>query len=40
MSELMNDEERQKGIRRSALMLAGVALAFFVGFILMGVLNA
>lgn len=32
--------ERKKGIRRTALILTGIALAFYCGFILMGVLNA
>jgi hypothetical protein len=38
----MNDigADRKKGIRRTALILTGVALAFYIGFILMGVLNA
>jgi hypothetical protein len=42
VSELRNesDAERRKGIRRTALILTGVALAFYFGFILMGVLNA
>ena len=38
----MNDmrADNKKGIRRTALILTGVALAFYIGFILMGVLNA
>ena len=40
MNDSMNSVERQKGIRRTTLLLSLVALAFFVGFILMGVLNA
>lgn len=32
--------ERKQGIRRTTLILVGVALAFFFSFILMGVLNA
>ncbi len=38
----MNDAraDRKKGIRRTALMLAALAAVFYVGFILMGVLNA
>lgn len=38
MTEL--DAEKKKGIRRMALMLAAVATVFFLGFILMGVLNS
>jgi hypothetical protein len=36
----MDDAERKKNIRRTALIVSAVALAFFVGFILMGVLRA
>jgi hypothetical protein len=36
----MDDAERKKNIRRTALIATAVALAFFVGFILMGVLRA
>lgn len=38
MTEL--DEERRKGIRRTALMLTAVAVGFYLGFILMGVLRS
>ena len=38
MSDL--NAERQKGIRRTTVILVGVALAFFFAFIMMGVLNA
>lgn len=34
------DADRKKGIRRTALMLAAVAVAFYLGFILMGVLRS
>ncbi len=34
------DEQRKKGIRRTALIVAAIAIAFYVGFILMGVLRA
>ena len=34
------DLETRKKIRRSALLFGGIALAFFVGFILVGVLRA
>ncbi len=35
-----NDADRKEGIRRTALILTTLAVAFYVGFILMGVLNA
>jgi hypothetical protein len=34
------DAETRKRIRRTTLILVGVALAFFFGFILMGVINS
>ncbi len=36
----MRTEEQKKGVRRTALILFGVALMFYVGFILAGVLRA
>jgi len=36
----MNDEERKKRIRRTTLLMTAIALAFFVGFIMKGVLGA
>ena len=36
----MDDIERKKNIRRTALIVAGIALAFYVGFILVGVLRS
>ncbi len=36
----MRTEEQKKGVRRTALILFGVALTFYVGFILAGVLRA
>ena len=36
----MRTEEQKKGIRRTALILVAVALTFYLGFILMGVLRA
>ncbi len=36
----MDELERKKNIRRTALIVAAVALAFYVGFIMMGVLRA
>ncbi len=35
-----NDAKRRAGIRRTTLILFGVALAFYVGFILVGVLRS
>ena len=35
-----DDPKRKAGIRRSTLILIGVALAFYIGFILVGVLRA
>ena len=35
-----NDAEQRKNIRRTALIMGGIALAFYLGFILMGVLRA
>ncbi len=32
--------EQKRAIRRTALIMAGIALAFYIGFIMMGVLNA
>jgi hypothetical protein len=32
--------EQAKGIRKTALILSAIALTFYVGFILMGVLQA
>jgi hypothetical protein len=36
----MDDLERKKNIRRTALIVAAIALAFYVGFIMMGVLRS
>lgn len=36
----MDEIERKKGIRHTTLIVSAIALAFFVGFILMGVLRA
>jgi hypothetical protein len=33
-------KERKKNIRRTALIMAGIALAFYLGFIMMGVLRS
>ena len=35
-----DDSEQRRNIRRTALIMAGVAVAFYVGFILMGVLRS
>lgn len=37
---MQHDAEQRKNIRRTALIMAGIAVAFYVGFILMGVLRA
>jgi uncharacterized membrane protein (DUF485 family) len=34
------NEETRKGIRRTTLILTAIALAFYLGFILMGVLKS
>jgi hypothetical protein len=36
----MSDAERKKSIRRTTLILSAIALAFFIGFIAMGVVRA
>jgi len=36
----MDDLERKRNIRRTALVVAAVALAFYIGFIMMGVLRS
>jgi hypothetical protein len=36
----MDELERKKNIRRTALIVAAIALAFYVGFIMMGVLRS
>ncbi len=36
----MDEPERKKNIRRTALIVAAIALAFYVGFIMMGVLRS
>jgi len=33
-------EDRRKGVRRTAIILVAVALAFYLGFILIGVLRS
>jgi len=35
-----DNSEQRRAIRRTALIMAGIAIAFYVGFILMGVLRA
>ena len=35
-----DDTRQRKNIRRTALIMAGIAVAFYVGFILIGVLRA
>jgi hypothetical protein len=36
----MSDTERKKNIRRTTLIVAAIALAFYVGFIMIGVVRA
>jgi hypothetical protein len=36
----MDEQERKKNIRRTALIVAAVALAFYIGFIMMGVMRS
>jgi hypothetical protein len=36
----MDEQERKRSIRRTTLIVAGIALAFYVGFILVGVLRS
>jgi hypothetical protein len=36
----MDDTQRKKSIRRTALIVGAIAVAFYIGFILMGVLRS
>ncbi len=36
----MDEQERKRNIRRTTLIVSGIALAFYVGFILVGVLRS
>jgi hypothetical protein len=36
----MDEQERKKNIRRTALIVAAVALAFYFGFIMLGVMRS
>jgi hypothetical protein len=36
----MDNTERKKGIRRTAVIVTLIAVAFYVGFIMMGVLRS
>jgi hypothetical protein len=36
----MEEQQRKRNIRRTALLVAAVALAFYLGFITMGVLRS
>ncbi|HMN44691.1 MAG TPA: hypothetical protein PKE27_08975 [Povalibacter sp.] len=40
MAAEINEADRKRGIRRTALWTSLLALAFYVGFILLGVLNS
>lgn len=35
-----DDEERRRRVRRSALVFGAIALAFYLGFILIGILRS
>lgn len=35
-----DDSEQRRNIRRTALIMAGIAVAFYLGFILLGVLRS
>ncbi len=35
-----DENEQRRNIRRTALIMAGIAMAFYFGFILMGVLRS
>ena len=36
----MDEQERKRNIRRTTLIVAGIALAFYLGFIMLGVLRS
>ena len=36
----MNEVERKKSIRRTALIVGAIAVAFYVGFILIGIMRS
>jgi hypothetical protein len=36
----MEDQERKRNIRRTALTVGAVALAFYIGFIMIGVMRS
>jgi uncharacterized membrane protein len=36
----MDNTERKKGVRRTAIILTAIAVTFYLGFILMGVLRS
>jgi len=36
----MDEQERRKNIRRTALIVGAVALAFYIGFIMLGVMRS
>ena len=36
----MDDQERKKNIRRTTLIVVAVALAFYIGFIMLGVMRS
>jgi len=36
----IDERQRRRNVRRTALLMAGIALAFYLGFILMSVLRS
>jgi uncharacterized membrane protein len=36
----MDEQERRKNIRRTTIIVVAIALAFYIGFIMMGVLRS
>ena len=36
----MDEQERKKNIRRTTLVVAAIALAFYIGFIMLGVMRS
>ena len=36
----MDEHERKRKIRRTAMIVGAIALAFYIGFIMIGVLNS
>jgi len=36
----IDEQQRRRNVRRTAFIMAGIALAFYLGFILLGVLRS